>query len=292
MAKKQCQFNNLVLSGGAFKACAFIGCLKVIEEKSMRGTIKNVIASSAGTLIGIMFCAGLNTTEMRALMSKSMHRYLASEFDVDDIFDIFDNMGIDDGRIFTDMVTEFLLERFQVPDLTFLEFTKKTGMNFVVTGSNVSLAKPEYFSVDTTPTMSVVQAIRISISLPFIMKPVIYKDMLYVDASLFNNFPVDYFNVQQPFQDSLALLLSCPFKPPDTNKLNLLSFTRTLFDAMFERINKKDPQCNIEKNNLVVYMTFPDDNYGFDMDTMKLTMNDAILDEYIEIGYAKMDTLV
>jgi len=277
-------YYNLVLSGGAFKSCAFIGCIKYLEEIKAVTTIKNVIGSSAGGIIALMYCVGVSTNEMRDLMVKGMHDYLDKDIDVEAVFDIFDTMGLDDASIFTSMMRDLLSKTFNDPDINFRDFSKATGKNFVVTGSNVSLAKVEYFSIDTTPEMSVVDAVRISISLPFVMKPVVYKECIYVDGSIFNNFPIEYFQTPgKPFQDTIALLLGCPFTPPKVTDLNLFKFTRILIDAMFMRVNEKI--SNVGKNNQVINMEFPDDNYGFDLGTFKLIMNDTKLEEYIAYGY-------
>lgn len=277
-------FKNLVLSGGAFKASAFIGCLTYLEEEKLLEDIKNVICSSAGAIVGFLFCAGLDTKNLVLFMKKGMQLYLKKEIEIDDILDVFDSLGIDDGKIFTDLASEILNTRFHMKDMTFVEFAKATGKNIVILGSNISLAKTEYFSVDTTPHMSVIKAMRISISIPFVMKPVVMNDMLYIDASLFNNFPIDYFDtIDRPFQDTIALYLKCPTTIQDVENISIFKYTRIILDAMFIKLNEKVTWNG--KNNIVVDMDFPDDSYGFDLNTMKLIMNDAMMDTYIEIGY-------
>lgn len=280
-------FYNLVLSGGAFKACAFIGCIKYLEEQNATATIKNVIGSSAGSIIAFMFCAGETPDQMKQHMEQGMDNYTKKDIEVDDILDIFDTMGLDNGEIFTDMICKFCEEKWNLPKITFLEFGKLTGKNLVITGSNISTANVEYFSMDATPDMHVVDAIRISISLPFVMKPVIYKGDIYVDASLFDNFPIEYFQKSSnPFQDTIALLLGCPSVKPDATNLNLFKFVRIIIDSMFLRINNDEKKISdVKNNNVVIRMSFPDDNYGFDLDNFKLIMDSTKLTSYIEQGY-------
>ena len=277
------RYNNIVFSGGAFKACAFIGCIKYLQEKDVKN-IRNVIGSSAGSIIGFMYCTGIEPSEMQEYMNRGMKEYLKQDIDVDALFDIFDTMGIDDGHIFIDIMKEFLEKKYGSSKLNFRDFAKLTGKNFVVPGSNISLAKIEYFCVDTTPEMNVIDAIRISISLPFVMKPVIMNNYIYVDASVFDNFPIEYFDsASRPFQDTLALLISAPTSLPNTNELNLFKFTRVLIDALFSRVNQKID--SVGKNNLIINFEFPDDNYGFDTSTLKLHMDENKLLEYITFGY-------
>jgi NTE family protein len=222
---------NLILSGGAFKAAAFIGCLSYLEETDKLKDIRNVISSSAGAIIGFLFCAGLTMKQVTQFMKKGMHAYLEKEIEIDEILDVFDSLGIDDGKIFSDLASEILMTKFKTKDITFIEFAKATGKNLVILGSNISLAKTEYFSVNDTPNMSVVKALRISISIPFVMKPVIMNDMLYIDASLFNNFPIEYFEDKRnsPFQDTIALSLYCPMAVPEVNNINIFKYIHILF---------------------------------------------------------------
>ena len=278
-------FNNLVLSGGAFKASAFIGCIKFLQEQELHKSIKNVVSSSAGSIIAFFFCIGMTHKEMRSTMKKGIDLYTQKEVEIDDVLDIFDTLGIDDGKVFEDIGSEVLQKYFDKSDMTFIEFAKHTGMNLVIAGSNISQARTDFFSVDTYPEMSVLKAMRVSISIPFIMKPIIYKNNIYVDASLFNNFPIEYFSSTIPFKNTIALYLQCTFKSPtDPASLSLFSYIRLLIDSMFVKLNTK-PILESKKNNIILEMEFPDDNYGFDMNTMKLVMDEKMLDNYLEYGY-------
>lgn len=276
-------YKNLVLSGGGFKAAAFIGCLKHLEEDNKLSHIQNIIGSSAGVIIGIMYCLGLSTTEMYALMKEGMHRYVAKDVEIDDILGIFDNMGIDDGDILVQLLKEQLLKKMNLEDVNFRDFSKFTGKNLIITGSNISTASVDYFSLDTTPDMSIIIAFKICIAIPYIMKPVIYNDNLYVDSSLFNNFPIDYFsNSTNPFQDTIALNLTTPYIKPELNDLNILKFSRILMYSMFLRMNEKQIDG---KHNIIINIDFEYDNFGFDLDTLKLVMKESQLESYVDMGY-------
>ncbi len=76
------------------------------------------------------------------------------------------------------------------PDLHFKDI--------VITGSNLTEKKLEFFSADTTPDMEIAMATRISMSLPVFFKPVTYNDKVYVDGGALNNFPMDIFD-KEPY---------------------------------------------------------------------------------------------
>lgn len=94
------------------------------------------------------------------------------------------------------------------PDLSFREFYNITGVDLVVTGVNISQRAPKYFSVWHTPDFPVVEAVVLSMSIPFAFKPTYigggvrqgdtaqnaaYKG-LYVDGGMLNNYPVRAFD--------------------------------------------------------------------------------------------------
>ena len=95
-------------------------------------------------------------------------------------------------------------------EITFLDFFSMTGVDLVVSASNISLHKPKYFSVYHTPNFPVIEAIAISRNFPFIFKPAFVdytvnasKDAkynagyrgLYVDGGMLNNLPIHAFDV-------------------------------------------------------------------------------------------------
>lgn len=94
------------------------------------------------------------------------------------------------------------------PDISFKEFYNITGVDLVVTGVNISRRAPKYFSLWHTPDFPVADAVALSMSIPFVFKPVyigggVRQDDeaqntayqgLYVDGGMLNNYPVRAFD--------------------------------------------------------------------------------------------------
>lgn len=120
-------------------------------------------------------------------------------------------------------------------DITFAEHHQLFGIKLIVTGSNLQTKKAEYFSVDTTPNLSIVTATRISMSVPFVFAPVKITrtqaaaiqpatglkllppqrlEGCWVDGGLYNNIPISAFEsenhsgnppIQKPYTLGLRL---------------------------------------------------------------------------------------
>lgn len=94
-------------------------------------------------------------------------------------------------------------------EITFKDFFYMTGVDLIVTGTNVTKKTPLYFSVHHTPDFPVTEAIGISMNFPLLFKPIyvnykVHNEMdekynekyhgLYVDGGMLNNLPFHAFD--------------------------------------------------------------------------------------------------
>jgi predicted acylesterase/phospholipase RssA len=282
-------FRNLVLSGGAFKSAAFIGCIEYLEQEAMCADIINVVGSSAGAVVALMFVAGFTSAEMKDYVLKESKRFLEAEIDFENVLDIFYTLGMDDGQKHVEAFGRILEAKGMDPaSATFLSLAKQSGRNLVVCGSNLTAARVEYFSVDTHPDMQVVDAVRISIAIPFLLTPVEYKGAIYVDASLFDNFATEYFcDPGRPLTDTLALCITggedTALSSSGLADMNLLTYMHLLTVSMFYRLNKKNPSVETSPTNKTVCIDIQASN--FDTESFRLRAEKEEIEGFIEKGY-------
>ena len=50
------------------------------------------------------------------------------------------------------------------------------------------------FNINSTPNISIIDAVAASMCVPFISKPIIIDGLYYIDGCLTDNFPIDVFN--------------------------------------------------------------------------------------------------
>ncbi len=116
------------------------------------------------------------------------------------------NLGLYEGDAVCDQLRLFLAESPHVrnPNITFGQLKELVELkgpplkNLVLTGSNLSTGKLEYYSAETTPDMPIFLAARITSSFPGAFKPVEIttpdgKKHVKVDGGLLENLP-DVFN--------------------------------------------------------------------------------------------------
>jgi len=88
-------------------------------------------------------------------------------------------------------------------NVTFQQFYDITGVDLIFTATNITANKPDIFSRQHSPNFLVVEAVAISMNLPFVFKPVLIWGSdrysgLWVDGGLLNNFPLHAFDFDAP----------------------------------------------------------------------------------------------
>lgn len=128
------------------------------------------------------------------------------------------DMGIFSGAYAYTTLRQMILSRYtgQSPGsgpITFEAFRQHFGVDLVVTGSNLWTGKTVWFQKSRTPEVEVAAAVRASMSLPVIFKPVRIEsdekaiDGLYVDGGVWNNTPADAFDTDRSKITTLVLRL-------------------------------------------------------------------------------------
>lgn len=180
---------TLVLSGCGVKLTAHIGALQALDEHKLLDHIDTISATSAGGIIGFMMIIGLTVEEIKLFLMNLDFSKLQNPKP----FHVLDTFGFDDCRKMI-IVFEKLCERKNIDkNITFEELYQQTGKRLILTGSCLNDQKLYYFSIDHTPDMKIIQALRISISVPIWFYPVEHDGKLFVDGGLMNNYPIEEF---------------------------------------------------------------------------------------------------
>ena len=121
---------------------------------------------------------------------------------LNDIIKSFEeNKGLFSGKAFRDWIDSLIKNKLGIENATFkdlqtkIEQDKTSGFKYIfLTGSNLTTRKCQIFSHLHTPNMVIADAVRISMSIPFIFYPIRHSGSLYVDGCLFHNFPLRIFD--------------------------------------------------------------------------------------------------
>jgi len=157
---------GLALGGGAARGLAHLGVLKVLEEEQIE--ISYVAGTSAGSLIGALYCAGYTWQEIREVAVNVKWQDLVA-------------LAIPKlGLVKTSKLQELLDDLLEGKDFASLEIPFRAVAVDIQRGEQVILESG-----------SVAEAVRASCSIPAIFEPMPLDGRLLVDGGLLNDVPAD-----------------------------------------------------------------------------------------------------
>ncbi|MFB6196901.1 MAG: patatin-like phospholipase family protein, partial [Halobacteriaceae archaeon] len=251
-------FDTLVFSGGHCQTVAFVGCLRWLEECRAREAVRTAAGSSAGAILALMTVMGVTCDEMEQwadrILSSRIH-----QLDVEAVFELFENLGLDSGQRLEAYIRDVLWSHTGFREATFAQLHQHAaceGRRLVVCASDVAAGMPEYFSVDTSPDVSVVSAIRASMCIPILFTPVLLGDKMYLDGGMFQNLPTGFLadgngggqgegETCRPrhFVASNVLALNIPWELPTRLPTDLITYVDYVTASLLFRTNACMQPC-------------------------------------------------
>lgn len=175
--------NVIVLSGGGQAGWDMLGAISQIQEEIP--SFDAYVGTSVGGVIAALCSVGFHAVE---LFETLQHVDISNK---PSLVRCVEEFGFCDSQPLMKSVTK-LLEDKCGPDPTFKTHHERFGADLVITGVCVTTQQTEYFRWDTHPDMKLMDAIRITCSVPILFVPVKHDDRLYVDGALGDNFPIKY----------------------------------------------------------------------------------------------------
>ncbi len=228
----------LVLGGGGARGIAHIGAIEELEHRGYR--IGSVTGTSMGALVGGMYAAG-HLAEFREWLCALDRRK---------IFSLVDFSLATDGLVKGDRIIESL--KRIVPDRSI----ERLRMPFVAVAADLVSGREALFD-----SGGLYDAIRASISIPSVFRPVHRDGMVLVDGGAVNPLPVNRVR-RMPGDRVAAVDVSAPFGgapgPRARMPLNYYRMLVLLSQIMHQHLARLT--CELHRPDLFVEL--PADRYG------------------------------
>lgn len=182
-------YEYIALSGGGIKGISYIGAFKALEKLKITQNIKGIIGSSVGSLLALFFVLGYTSDQMLEIITNID----LSKYTDDGLNSLLTNFGLDNGIKLINIIYAIAKQKYDLKNISFKLLYEKYPIELVITGSNITKSNTTYFSYKTTPDVLVLDAIRISISIPYKFTPIKYNNCFYVDGQVFSPYPIKYF---------------------------------------------------------------------------------------------------
>lgn len=194
---------------------------------AMLGAVSNInfeydeiAGSSAGAIIGMCLACGKTVDEIKewslGLNLKELSKMNLKAF--------LTNYGLIAHAPIKKVLTDF------VGNPKFKDLTKKLH----VSSFCVNTTSTDYFSVDTHPNMHVVDAVCMSMSVPFLFESVKHNDMLYVDGGTVEQLPLKAFEHRKD-EDIVSIKIENNFTQKNTKIKDFKQFVLNLIIATLKK---------------------------------------------------------
>ena len=215
---RRVSYRNLVFKGGGVRGIAYMGALEALEEKGILEKIERVAGSSAGAIAATLASFKLPQSETLKLFdSLDLSRVPQNSLKendhegglprlktADNIRRLVENYGWYTSNYFHVWLGEVIASQCGGnPCATFNDFHLRGYRELYVIASNLSRKRTDVFSNETTPDVSIADAVRLSMSIPFFFESIRFngkvfgKGDYYLDGGLFDNYPILLFDKPQ-----------------------------------------------------------------------------------------------
>lgn len=274
---------GLVLSGGGAKGMTHIGIIRALEENNI--PIDYIAGTSMGAIVGSLYAMGYSPDDMEALLKSpdfktwysgqiepqyeyyfKKNRATPELFNIR--FDFKDSLHINPVKLPTSMINPIQM------NLVFVElFARSTAacrgnfnrlfVPFRCIASDVYNKKPLIMR-----NGDLGDAVRASMSFPFVFKPIEIDSVLAYDGGIYNNFPTDI--MRQDFKPDIiigSVVAANPSKPKENDLMSQIE------NMVMQKTDYSLP------DSLGILMTFKYDDVSLmDFDRLK---------ELHDIGYKR-----
>ncbi|WP_082684943.1 patatin-like phospholipase family protein [Hymenobacter sedentarius] len=211
------RYRNLVMEGGGIRGIAYGGALQELETQGLLRGIERVGGTSAGAIQAALLAVGYSASEIIEVVNATpVQRLNDGRF----IFfggshRLVKQYGWYRGDEFATYLSELVARKTKQPNLTLGELHHLAQQqptrfrDLYTTGTNLTTQRVQVFSYETTPTMRVADAVRISMSIPLYFRAVLLDAQnhvitgtpapgqpvqVLVDGGLLANYPIDLFD--------------------------------------------------------------------------------------------------
>jgi predicted acylesterase/phospholipase RssA len=169
----------LAIGPGAMGFFLYLGVLSKLKQTGKLDDLEELSGASAGGLLGFLFLATKGdisnvldyslTVPVKQIMKPNIRNFLK-------------NYGLVPPSKIRKVLSDACVKFIGRPDISFKELYEWNPIKFHVSAYCVDLMKTDYFSVDSTPHMSVLDAVSATIAIPFLFSVVKVGEWTYIDG--------------------------------------------------------------------------------------------------------------
>jgi predicted acylesterase/phospholipase RssA len=183
---------HLAIGPGAMAYFAFLGALGALRDCHELDNLEAISGASAGGLLAFFYVVAEGN--IKTILDYSVDIPI-KDIMKPNIRQFLKNFGLVSQKKIRNVITDIIRVFFSKEDLTFreLQALRLTMPKIHISAYCVNLGRTEYFSVDSTPDVSVVDALCMTIAVPFLFATVEHQGRKYIDGGTMEDTPCGIF---------------------------------------------------------------------------------------------------
>jgi predicted acylesterase/phospholipase RssA len=298
------KITHLVLSGGGMRGVMFIGALRLLYLENLHKNITHISANSIGSFIGLMIAFKLTIEEMEKIIYDMKDDNTLCFIPIKNYIRFITEYGFFSIELFMNHLIILIKNKYpdMGNDITFMELSKRFGINLYISTTNINRCENRIFSIDNTPDNSVFRACEASMSVPLLFKPIKIDDEYYYDGALTNNFPIKIFS-GVPKENILGMILYSDNKQHEDDlmrnkKINIFFILKQLFNifdilrtqqVLLKQINTSEIDNYYMPTIITNQKTL---NFKLDKMGVKMILTNDQIESMIYAGYDSMSKFI
>jgi predicted acylesterase/phospholipase RssA len=268
------QITHLVFAGNALKSLCICGILRYIYCYKMDENIRDVAGTSMGAFFSLAYALKIPIERLEKIIYDTINSDITKIYP-NKFINLINDYGINNSIDYLKNIRLYVKEIYNQDDITFIELSKKTGINLYVSVTEFNTGSNVIFNVNDHPNVSVFDAIGASMCIPILSKPVIINDKYYVDGYLTNNFPIEIFShINSEF--ILGVGVNTTIKIDiDIKNISFINYYINIFQIMY---NNTDTLCyynKIKNHKNIIYIN---------NSPAKSILNPNITDDFVDFS--------
>lgn len=235
---------HLAIGPGAMGFFLYTGVLSKLKQKGCLDALEQISGASAGGILAFLFLA--TKGDIPRILEFAIG-VPVKQIMKPNIKNLLKNYGLVPHSKVRKVISDACMKFMGQPDITFEELYRFNPIKIHIAAYCVDFMKTVYFSVDTTPAVSVVDAVCATFAIPFLFSAVKMKDgWSYIDGGAAETTPAGPF---LGMSDTLALRIGwnrlTEIKDIKTYSLNILYSSlhmRHVYDCPTVDIESKDDE--------------------------------------------------
>lgn len=273
-------FTHLVCSGSAIRSLCLLGIFRYIYFNKLEDHIKNAAGTSMGAFFCLVFALKIPIDKLEDIIIKAINNIEIKKISSAKLLNLFTDLGINEPKLYLEGVKEYIKEKYDMDDITFIQLSKLTGVNIYVSTTKINDGSNFIFNVDDTPNISVLDAVAASMCIPIISKPVKIGNYYYVDGCITNNLPFDVFeNINHDDILCVAIYVKDDYSVTElletSENISFLSYYKQVYNIIYSNSLQTTYIKRIEsfKNPLLINKSHFKTFYNFEITSNSIEFN-------------------